>query len=241
MYAFTERSLALGTLVSPTNSDDFIYDSSGTLTLIFGPKWSTANSRGTGAGTTELALQDGVWVNKVAISGGPAATAGRYLGTISWTSTTTTEDSLLHRLVWNCYNRQPRKMKKTSSTSSWTYNSTSFRNAANDVANQLDFVVGLAEVQADIVVYVMSTDNAGGSIVPGIGIDGTTNIAEILQRGVSGQTITCPHLARLIHYPSIGQHQYNWLEALSAGTTATTSFGGDGASFISGIYGTIWG
>lgn len=68
--------------------DLFVWDDAGTLRLTRGPKWDdgTAGSntaRGTGANSTELERVKGIWLNKIAISNGPAANRGTYVGTVT--------------------------------------------------------------------------------------------------------------------------------------------------------------
>ena len=65
-----------------SNYDLFVWNNSGTLTLTRGPAWSSDTSRGTGAGTTQLTMVNGIWTNTVAITNGPGAGLGTYVGTV---------------------------------------------------------------------------------------------------------------------------------------------------------------
>lgn len=79
------RSPAVSVALSVSNSaryDLFFYRSGNVIALQKGPAWASGSSRGTGAGTTELTLQNGVWVNAVDISGLCAAKLCRFAGTI---------------------------------------------------------------------------------------------------------------------------------------------------------------
>jgi hypothetical protein len=60
----------------------FGWNDAGTFRATRGPAWTSDTARGTGAGTTELELVNGIYLNKVAITNGPAANRGTYLGTI---------------------------------------------------------------------------------------------------------------------------------------------------------------
>lgn len=73
-----------GPAAATTNSnyDFFVWDDAGTKRLTRGPLWTSDTARGTGAGTTELQRVNGIWTNKVAITNGPAAGMGTYVGTI---------------------------------------------------------------------------------------------------------------------------------------------------------------
>jgi len=161
-HSFSELSLALGTLAADSNYDVFIYSNAGTLTLEFSAAWASAVAR-----TDALALQDGIYVKS-------GATARRYLGTFRTTSTTTTEDSLIKRFVWNNANRVSRDMYKADATIH-DYNGEA-RQWNNSATNQVAFVSGLAEEMSHV-----SIQNAGGSptgvfLVSGLGLDSTTTI-----------------------------------------------------------------
>ena len=99
-YTFTERSLALGTLSSGFNYDVFIYSNAGTLTLA-ASVWTSNTAR-----ATAISLQNGVYVKT-------SDKSYRYLGTFRTTATTTTEDSLAKRFLYNSYNKFPRPMLGT--------------------------------------------------------------------------------------------------------------------------------
>lgn len=233
MYAFTELTLALGTLTSGANYDVFLWDSSGTLTLVLGPAWAGDTSRGTGAGTTELQQKNGVWTNKVSVSGGPAANAGRYLGTIRTTSTTATEDSRAKRYLWNAANRVRRPMVKLGS-SSWTYNSATIRQANASTALQLDAVVGLdGQSTARIALVVLCGASGTFTGLVGIGEDSTTAYQADCQ---SVQITVTPGQAfaggsSLTRSPAAGRHYWPWLEQ-SIDTNTVTFYGAvNGATY----------
>jgi hypothetical protein len=240
-WAFAELSLALGTLTNGANYDVFLYDSSGTLTLKLGPAWSSDTSRGTGAGTTELDTQDGVYVNKVSITSGPGAKAGRYLGTIRTASTTATEDSAAKRFVWSAQNRVARSLLVTEATSSWTYATASYRQARAQAANQVAVVVGLAGASLlDLVLHqVAASTNA--EMAGGIGEDGTSApVTECVGRylGQTSGTVIFQAASSLRKYPALGYHYYPWLEnALSAITV--TFYGAPSSAVRSGLAGSI--
>lgn len=228
-WTSAELSLALGTLTSGTNYDVFLYSNAGTLTLILGPVWTSDTARGTGAGTTELTMQDGVWVNKVSISGGPGAKAGRYLGTLRTTSTTTTESSAGgtttqaggKRFVWNANNRVLRHLAVFDSTDSWSYAISAFRQANGASGNKVEFVLGLNDdfVQAHAVHSVSVPAN--GEFSTGIGLDSSTvNSARTLWPAYNGngQSVQLGLLAEYIGFVGIGYHDLRWLENRYAGT-----------------------
>jgi hypothetical protein len=223
---FAETSLALGTLTNDLPYDLFAYDNAGTLALEL-LAWTSKTAR-----ATALALQDGVFVKT-------GATTRRYLGTFHTTSTTTTEDSLQKRLLWNYYNRVPRLMRRTTSAS-WTYTTATVRQANADTANFLAVVVGVAEVVMDAQVNMNSRNtNASVASYTGIGLDSTTTLAPgcMANYVVSpGATIMVPTNCTLRDQTPIGYHVYNWLEYSDA--TGTTSwFSGSLGPILGGIHG----
>ena len=132
--SFTERTLALGTLVSGKNYDVFMYNNSGTLTLE-SLVWTSDTAR-----ATALLLTDGVYLKTGALT-------RRYLGTFRTTSTTTTADSVNNRLVWNANNQVERVVvQNTYNTYAYTghtYTTASWRAWNNDANQKIGYVVGL--------------------------------------------------------------------------------------------------
>ena len=133
-YTFTERSITLTSLTNNTNYDVFIYNNSGTLVLEL-TAWLNDTTR-----NTSLTMTNGVYLKTGALT-------RRYLGTIRTTSTTTTEDSLAKRFVWNMNNAVERLLyKNTYPTYAYTghpYTTSSWRNWNNDSTMSVHFVNGL--------------------------------------------------------------------------------------------------
>ena len=159
-----------------------------------------------------------------------------------------TEDSLVKRYVWNYYNRVPRIMRAIESANSWTYTVATFQQANANTANQLDFIIGVAEVEveAQVVALAQNTDTTGITVYVGIGEDSTTTPTSGF---IGGATALLPVASRattvrssLRSYPAIGRHFWAWLEQSTA--TGTTTWLGDNASEAntqSGIHGSLLG
>lgn len=148
-YSFTERSLALGTLISGLNYDVFMYNNSGTLTLELAA-WSNDTTR-----VTALVLTNGVYLKTGALT-------RRYLGTFRTTATTTTEDSASKRFLWNYNNRVNCRMFKQYAASSWTYaTANTYRYAGNNSANSLAFINGIREDN----IFVLATCGSSGTSI----------------------------------------------------------------------------
>lgn len=220
-----EISLALSGLTTGTVYDLFCYDNAGTPTLEV-LAWSTGTAR-----ATALAYQDGILVK----SGAPTR---RYMATFVATSATTTEDSKANRYLWSYYNRTKKLMERYESTASWTYQTPSYRQANNNTANQLNFVIGVAEDA----VYAKISDRCSNTSTGlfsqgGIGLDSTTTV-------LPGSATTASHVMASTYVShsngidvsvGIGKHYFAWLEySQSVGTTTW-----DGAG-VFGITGSLF-
>lgn len=118
--------------------DLFVWVDAGTLRLSRGPAWTSDTARGTGSGTTEIARAEGRYVNAYAISNGPDAEKGLFVGSIRVTGSGSVDDNVARRHIWNAYHRAMRPMKVIEATVSWNYNTEAFRQANAAVGNQLD-------------------------------------------------------------------------------------------------------
>ncbi len=137
--------------------DMFVWNDASTFRCTRGPAWTSGTVRGTGAGTTELDRFRGVWVNAFAITNGPAANQGVYVGTISTNAAGTSDFTVMPAAaaggsannlgVWNTFNRTMVKAVDRDSTDSWTYTTAAFSqmNAGTAANNFISYVVGLAE------------------------------------------------------------------------------------------------
>lgn len=226
VYRSGEFTLALGTLTASLPYDIFCYVSGGVPTLEL-LAWTSATAR-----ATALARQDGVLIKT-----GDATR--RYLGTFFTTSTTTTEDSVANRYLWNMYHRVPRKMRVTDATATWTWATASWQQARATATNLVNFVIGVSEdaVQATVTGFFGSA-TAGVAGAVGVGYDvtnadsssnrnyGTTQIANV--------AYLIPTTAVFNGYPAAGKHYLAWIE-----------FGGTGITFsgnsISGLNGWVMG
>jgi hypothetical protein len=248
---FTELSQALSDATkSPSaaavssNYDMFVWDDAGTLRLSRGPAWSSLTARGTGAGTTELDTLHGVEINKVAITNGPAAGRGVYVGTIS-TSATGANGQLNmmfapaaalggsnNRLdVWNAFNRVQMTSAVRDSTDTWNYASATLRAKNNSNLNRLTFVRGLDEdsVSAVAAITTGSANTSVGQVA--IGLDSTSAFASGCVTGLCNMSTGSAtfYSSAVSHYaglPGIGSHFLQELEA-SNFAAASIAFKGD--------------
>ena len=238
LSSFSELSLSLSGLSGDTNYDLFVWSNAGTITLSKGPAWSSATSRGTGAGTTELVKQNGIWLNKFDISSGPNANTGKYVGSFRASAATTTEDTDAKRFVWNNYNRVKRRLKKTDTTNSWTSTDATFH-TWNGVGNRVEFILGHSLDQIVLQFLSNTSDSVGNtSIGLGIGLDSTTSNSADIYPGLAPAFITLTTILDTLtafyeSYPGIGYHYLQLLE-VAGGLGTTTFYGDNNQTFMQG-------
>lgn len=228
----TDNTKSPAAVANNSNYDVFVWLDSSTMRATRGPAWTGDTARGAGAGTSELELFEGRWVNKVAITNGPAARCGLYVGTIRSDGAAAINDTAALRHVWNTYNRVPRAMKVIEATNTWNYTTATFRQANNAAANQLDYVVGLAEDAVQARVLGLAGNTSDCKLAVGVGVDSTAvNSADLFGGAVQGSvsTLTEPVLAFYDGIPGLGRHYLAWLEySQAAGTTSW--YGDDGGT-----------
>jgi hypothetical protein len=229
-YTLTEVSVAVPATTS-TMYDVFIYDSAGTLTLD-ATAWTNDTTR-----ATALATQNGVLVKT-------GATNRRYIGSFRTTGVSgQTEDSSVKRYVWNYYNRVRRFMKAVDTTDTWSYNTSAYRQANANTANQLDFVIGVSEDSVSADVYALALNSVGGADAGvGVGVDSTTVDSSIVRIGQIINTFFTNVMASYKGFIAAGRHTLVWLEN-GAGAGGTTTWRGDAgvAFYQTGIIGELMG
>lgn len=226
--------------VANTNYDLFVWNDAGTVRLSRGPAWASASTRGVGALTSELERYEGRHVNKVAITNGPAARRGLYVGSIRTTGANQVEDSTSNRYVWNTYNRVPRHMGVSDATATWTYSTAAWRQANANTANLVNFLIGLSGdlVSAHLAASLnINTANHSGQV--SIGLDSITAPAAGANYGIHTGSVTASHSvtvpAQYYGTPAIGSHYFAWLEYTASGTCTFT--GGSYSSLLATVDG----
>lgn len=229
-YQSAEMSIAIPATVSKV-FDVWCFASAGVPTLEL-LAWTSDTVRGTAIARTNGRLTKSGDLTRL------------YIGSIRTTAVANqTEDSFAKRYVWNYYNRVPRVMRVLETTASWAYNGV-FRQANGAATNQLDFVLGVAEVPVEGYVVANVSGNASGfPMWVSIGEDSTTTPdAAALNTGqyTLNAGSPTPVLSQLKKYPAVGRHIWAWLE--KGGAATITFYGnnsGDGTQ--SGIHGSILG
>lgn len=242
MQQFAEVSLTLNATdnVSGSLYDIFIFNNAGTLTLGTGPAWSSTTSRGTGAGTTQISMLNGVWVNTVAITlraggsslGSQAISTCTYLGTIYCTANGQTgmafspsaaaggANAILG--LWNAYNRVTYTSRSSDSTANWTYASATWRAANNNTSNRISYIDGLGQssVRANYAQPISVPINTAAAI--GVNRDSTSATPTTYGQanGLAAGATFIPFVSKYsLLAPSIGFH---FIQAMESALTAAT-------------------
>lgn len=222
--------------------DLYVWNSAGTLRLTRSPAWATAVTRGTGAGTAQqdCTTVPGVCTNAVAITNGPAANRGTFVGTFA-SDPGSTIDYQFGALaasgtaavlnVWNQHNRVQVGTTVADTGDSWQYTTAALRSSNNATTMRVTYVVGAAEDD----VYANFSQELFGSISGSlrcgiaVGVDSVTVGAGIpWQQQWLTATTTARQVGTAIYVgnPGLGSH---FLQALEYGGT-TCTFEGDGGA-----------
>lgn len=226
-------------------------DAGPTNRLGIGPVWSTltpgSGARGTGAGTTELQRVNGIWVNKNTMtlryaSGSTISVQpfqATYVGSMQMDATNSQVSCYLSYGqsrkwgIWNAYNRVPIIMQGGESTSSWTYNTATWRESNGGTTNFISTFTGLPEeeVQARFIQSAQLIDNQAASKANnGIGYNSTTvpsgKIGVIFNSNAFAGAVTLEAdiTAEYTAAPLIGINNINAIENGNT-STACTFFG----------------
>ena len=192
----------------------------------------------------------GISVNAAAITNGPAANRGTYVGSVMTNAAAQVRFTLGSAAagggaaelgVWNMYNRVSLRAMVQDTTSNWTYAGTSFRPANNSSNNRVTWVVGVNEDVAEVRYSVMGQASSPEPVLgvslayAGIGIDtisaaiGVSTAASIS----SASTINLIGLAQgaWSGLTGVGKHFVQAMEASPTGSVVSY-FGADHMALI---------
>lgn len=240
--ATTDATKSPAAVAVNSNYDMFVWDDGGTVRCTRGPAWTSDTGRGTGAATTELELFEGRRVNKIAITNGPAARRGLYVGTVRTDGSSQVNDTLAHRHVWNMYHRVARAMRVVETTDSWAYTSATIRQARGTTLNQLDIVRGLDEDAVSAAVNALASSSVGAcNVFTGVGLDSTTAFAAgfiTTSCVVPNNSVAGMSGGAWTGLPGLGRHLLTWLESGAGGVTI---YGDGGTPLLlqGGIHATV--
>lgn len=247
--ALSDNTKSPAAATSDSLYDLFVWNDAGTLRLSRGPAWSSATARGTGAGTTELERVHGRYVNKVAITNGPAAQRGLYVGTIATNGSTQLAMNMApspaaggsaNRLdVWNMYNRVRVQALMRMSDNTWTYTTATWRSAQGSDSNRITYVCGIAEDAIQCISSAAASNaSANTTVRTGVGVDVTNAPSGLIGAFVtsSGADET-GNAAIYSGIPGLGRHFLQMIEYSIAG--GTTTWYGDSGGHQSGLSATF--
>ena len=233
--ATTDSTKSPAACTTNSNYDMFVWSDGGTIRCTRGPAWSSSTSRGTGAGTTELERVNGIWVNKIAITNGPGAQRGTYVGTIR-TNGTSTVDWIIGGLaasgtagvggVWNMYNRVDAVFNVQDTTNSWTLASTATQAANNSATMRVSLVLGLDEDAVYSSYSCYASAGASGTATVGVCLDNTNAFSG--PTGVTNNSTPATITGFYSKNVGIGFHFLSATEGANTGGTSTF-YGDNGA------------
>ena len=238
--ATTDSTKSPAAVTTNSNYDLFVWSDSGTIRCTRGPAWSSDTARGTGAGTTELELVKGVYLNKVSITNGPAANRGTYVGTIRSNGSSQIDWKLGSSAagggeawlgVWNMYNRVDERPRVQDNVDSYTYQSGTIRSMNNSTTNRISAIRGLDD-DAVLVQRTQIVQISASADQPQIGLalDATNTLgtapAEMQQIFTGSSSFYQKAYASYAGRPGIGWHFWQATEKCN-GTTAPCTFYGD--------------
>jgi hypothetical protein len=223
----TELSVAASTTGSKV-FDIFLDYNAGTPQLVT-TDWTNDTTR-----ATALTYQDGILVQTGNLD-------WRYLGTARTKTASQVDDAEAFRHLWNYYNRVDKNMLVEEPADTWTYTTATIRQANGNTANQLDFVIGVAE---DVVVATAnaSATNASTNVSYGVGIglDSTTTFSQLHARVSSPADGYLQFAANYKAQVAAGRHYLSWNEwAQAVGTTTWVGDTGAPLTVQAGIQGSI--
>lgn len=228
LYEFAEMSIALSGGTASRMHDVFLDYNDGTPALSL-TAWTNDTTR-----ATALTTQDGVYV----LTGD---TQKRYLGSIYISASnqcnfifgaTGAGGTAAFLDLWNENNRVEVITEIRDTTNSWTYATSSWREANNSAGNRATFVVGRQVWPAHGIYNAISSASSSQGRI-GVGYDSTTavNGGSI---GIYSDTQTESMVALRSVFPQAGRHYMSAMEYVGSGTH--TFYGDAGAADLQSAF-----
>lgn len=244
-FSFSQITLTLDATghVSGKNYDIFAYNNAGALAIGTGPAWSSDTARGTGAGTTQISQQQGVWTNTVAIvlrnnsvnSASIAVNQATYLGSFRATANGQTTQQFKPAPaaggsapvlgLSNAYNRVPLICLNRDSNNATTISSATPRPLDNSTSMRISMLDGLAQsfVRSSARVQISTNAGAASGYSVGVSLNSVVNspldFLSQTQPNIGGDSLILT--SREGFAPSLGFNFYQGMEA-AANTNAVT-------------------
>ncbi len=251
----SELKLDLDSVLQSGNIYDvFLVNQSGAFILCAGPAWSTSTSRGTGTGSTQLALLSGLSVNALAIGScvngstslSVPAKSGFYLGSIYMTANGQTTMQFKPSPaaggtnnvigIWNAYNRVRISSLCSDRNTNWTYAGTTWAPLDNSTNNRVTFIDGLGQssVVGRVATIAYNAVPTNGAFI-GINEDNITNTPAVraaYESAAAGNDGGAASFAAVENFPpALGVHYLQAVQLSPNGTVTTFAFNG-GQTFL---------
>lgn len=234
----TDATKSPAAVAATSYYDVFVWNDSGTLRVSRGPAWTNSTTRSAG---TALTLVNGIYLNSLSITNGPAASRGTYVGTIGSNGSSTidfiypavsTNGTAGVFNVWNCYNRVDVAGVCGMSAVSWTYNVANTWRAQNaSTTFNISLLRGLNEDGISVNLLAQSQPPSGVNCACGIGLDSTTAATGRMMYVQSSATQLLNMTAYYDGPPGLGFHTFYALEQINA-ATVSTFYGSGGVNYI---------
>lgn len=202
--------------------DLFVWNNGGTPTLTRGPAWTNITTRSAG---TAISQVNGIYVNSIAITNGPAIGYGTYVGTVSTDASgaTVTYNPTPAAAsggptggawvgLWNYYNRVPLLAVEKDSKATWTGVSGAADASTN---NRVTTVVGVVDdsVSANYTILVGVNNSYA---IAGIGVNNNTLVGTWSDNGYSTATgMQTQAFGRYDSFNLLGENYYQAVENAS--------------------------
>lgn len=170
----------------------------------------------------EIAQDEGVWLGSVSGTGLSVNGSSTRIGEV--------EFSDRRKFLWNAYNWILLSLSRIELTASWTYNSTTWRQANANPQNLVEVLVGLAGIVVGIDLCVTATGGASGDAEWGIAIDTAASVGPdknfpFPYFSLGSLIASSPSTARH-RITNPGYHKYLWVERQGTTASAATFFSG---------------
>ena len=183
-------------------------------------------------------MQDGIWLNSIDITNGPAAHRGTYVGTtrseadstIAWSRGSSAAGGGAAKLnVWNMYNRVTISAIVIDSTSAWSVIVVSPRPVNNSNNNRVSFVDGMAENSVQATARATATGiGTGTNGCSGVALDSTT-VFDAQTYVLTASTVGIADLTLTTHTAYAPQLGFHFIQALEFTDSKIITFTGGGA------------
>lgn len=229
--ALSDTTKSPAAAVANSAYDLFAWNDGGVCRLSRGPVWTNVTTRS--AGTAIARTNFGILTNTTAITNGPGASAGTYMGTIKTDAggatvsfipaTTSATCAQAMNGIWNYYNRVSFDARLLTTRSSYSY-SAGVRAAAGDANCSIQYITGLVE---DGLSASQSQQTSGASVGNGsaiaIGLNSTTTAAGAWSRFTAAASAANAMVALYNGMPALGLNTIYALEATSGNANTFNS------------------